>query len=236
MLLKRTLDIVVALMAVVLFMPLMIGVALVVRLRLGSPVLFVQTRAGRDGRPFQLVKFRTMLDAIDAQGQPLPDAQRLTPLGARLRASSLDELPQIWNVLRGDMSLIGPRPLMMNYLPLYSAHQSRRHEVRPGITGWAQINGRNAISWQQRLDMDVWYVDNRCFWLDLRIFLRTFQRVWQRQGVAAQGEVTMAAFQGNPPADEKQAIRPVGDEEVLTEPREPTASAIPGMSNLKVLR
>lgn len=201
MLLKRTLDVVLAVLTIILFMPLMIGVALAVRINLGSPVLFAQFRPGLHSRPFRMIKFRTMRDAVDSRGDPFPDEQRMTRLGAWLRASSLDELPEIWNVLRGDMSIVGPRPLLMAYLPLYSAHQARRHEVRPGITGWAQINGRNAISWPHRFDLDVWYVDNRSFLLDLKIFMKTFQRVWRRDGVSAHGQATMSAFEGNRDSD-----------------------------------
>ena len=168
-----------------------------VRINMGGPVFFSQLRPGLHGRPFRMIKFRTMRNLVDSHGRPLADEQRMTRLGAWLRASSLDELPEVWNVLRGDMSIVGPRPLLMDYLPLYTARQSRRHEVRPGITGWAQINGRNAISWQQRFDLDVWYVDNRSFLLDLKIFFKTFQRVWQRDGVSAQGQATMRAFEGN---------------------------------------
>lgn len=199
MLLKRLIDIVLALLTIVLFMPLMIGAALAVRIKLGSPVLFTQLRPGLHGRPFRMIKFRSMRDAVDGQGLPLPDEQRLTRVGAWLRASSLDELPEIWNVLRGDMSIVGPRPLLMSYLPLYTPHQARRHEVRPGITGWAQINGRNAITWERRFDLDVWYVDHRSFMLDLRIFLATFARVARRDGVAAAGHVTMEPFRGGAP-------------------------------------
>ena len=197
MLLKRSLDVFLAVLTMILFMPVMIGVAMAVRINMGGPVFFSQLRPGLHGRPFRMIKFRTMRNLVDSHGRPLADEQRMTRLGAWLRASSLDELPEVWNVLRGDMSIVGPRPLLMDYLPLYTARQSRRHEVRPGITGWAQINGRNAISWQQRFDLDVWYVDNRSFLLDLKIFFKTFQRVWQRDGVSAQGQATMSAFEGN---------------------------------------
>ena len=197
MLLKRSLDVFLAVLTMILFMPVMIGVAMAVRINMGGPVFFSQLRPGLHGRPFRMIKFRTMRNLVDSHGRPLADEQRMTRLGAWLRASSLDELPEVWNVLRGDMSIVGPRPLLMDYLPLYTARQSRRHEVRPGITGWAQINGRNAISWQQRFDLDVWYVDNRSFLLDLKIFFKTFQRVWKRDGVSAQGQATMSAFEGN---------------------------------------
>ena len=197
MLFKRVLDIVLALIAILVFMPLMIGSALAVRIQLGSPVLFTQVRPGHYGRPFRMVKFRSMRDAVDAKGLPLPDEQRMTRLGAWLRASSLDELPEVWNVLRGDMSIVGPRPVLMEYLPLYTSGQARRHEVRPGITGWAQINGRNAITWERRFELDVWYVDHQSLKLDLQIIAATFARVVQRDGVAAEGHVTMEPFRGD---------------------------------------
>jgi lipopolysaccharide/colanic/teichoic acid biosynthesis glycosyltransferase len=175
----------------------MAGVAAAVRLRLGSPVLFRQRRPGLHGRPFEMLKFRTMLDATDGAGNPLPDADRLTPLGRFLRATSLDELPELWNVLRGEMSLVGPRPLLMEYLPLYTPEQARRHEVRPGITGWAQVNGRNAISWEEKFRMDVWYVDRRTFALDLKILLLTAKKVVVREGISQQGQATMERFLGS---------------------------------------
>lgn len=193
---KRLFDIGVALLALALLAPIMATVALLVRWRLGSPVLFRQTRPGRHGRPFEMVKFRTMRDAFDRDGTPLPDAARLTTLGKRLRATSLDELPELWNVLKGDMSLVGPRPLLMEYLPLYTPRQARRHEVRPGVTGWAQVNGRNALSWEQKFELDVWYVDNRSLWLDLRILLLTVRKVLVREGIAHDGDVAMPRFRG----------------------------------------
>lgn len=168
-----------------------------VRRKLGSPVFFTQVRPGLYGKPFRMVKFRTMTDARDASGALLPDAQRLTPFGRFLRTSSLDELPELWNVLRGEMSLVGPRPLLMEYLPLYSTEQARRHEVRPGITGWAQVNGRNAISWAEKFALDVWYVDHRSLWLDLQILWLTARKVVVREGISAEGEATMAKFRGN---------------------------------------
>lgn len=168
-----------------------------IRREMGAPVLFRQTRPGLRGKPFQMIKFRTMRDAIDTDGRPLPDAERLTDLGRFLRASSLDELPELWNVLKGEMSLVGPRPLLMEYLPLYSPEQARRHEVRPGVTGWAQVNGRNAISWDEKFALDVWYVDNRNLWLDLTIILLTIRRVIKRDGISAAGEATMSKFTGN---------------------------------------
>lgn len=168
-----------------------------IRRKLGSPAFFRQVRPGRNGRPFNLIKFRTMTDARGLDGQVLPDADRLTPFGRFLRATSLDELPELWNVLKGDMSLVGPRPLLMDYLPLYSAEQSRRHEVRPGITGWAQINGRNALSWDEKFKLDVWYVDNRSLWLDIKILLLTVRKVLVRDGISAAGEATMSRFTGS---------------------------------------
>ncbi|TOM84961.1 sugar transferase [Vibrio parahaemolyticus] len=166
------------------------------RKNLGSPVLFRQTRPGLSGKPFEMVKFRTMKDAVDQQGTPLPDSERMTPFGDKLRSSSLDELPELWNVLKGEMSLVGPRPLLMQYLPLYSKEQSRRHDVRPGVTGWAQVNGRNAITWDEKFKLDVWYIDNRTFWLDVKILLLTIKKVVIKEGISAQGEVTMPPFEG----------------------------------------
>ena len=193
---KRVFDIVVALAALVLLSPLVLGLAVLVRSRLGSPVLFSQVRPGLQGQAFRMYKFRTMLVADGPDGKPLPDAQRLTTFGRFLRASSLDELPELWNVLRGDMSLVGPRPLLMEYLPLYSARQARRHEVRPGITGWAQVNGRNALSWDEKFELDVWYVDNRTFWLDIGILWKTLMTVMKRDGISNEGHATMPPFAG----------------------------------------
>lgn len=194
---KRLLDSVLALSALILLAPLLLLVAALVRIRLGRPVLFRQQRPGRHGQAFTLYKFRTMTDGRDEQDQALPDAQRLTRLGTLLRASSLDELPELWNVLRGDMSLVGPRPLLMEYLPLYSPEQARRHEVRPGITGWAQVNGRNATNWQERLAMDVWYVEHRSLLLDLRILWLTLRTVVSGSGINHAGHATMPKFTGN---------------------------------------
>ena len=194
--LKRTFELVVGTVALVLLAPVMIVVAVLVRLRLGSPVLFRQIRPGLHGLPFEMIKFRTMRDAVGPDGLPLSDAERLTPFGRLLRASSLDELPELWNVLTGDMSLVGPRPLLMEYVPLYSPEEARRHEVRPGVTGWAQVNGRNAISWEQKFALDVWYVDNRSFWLDFKILLLTVKKVLRSEGVSAQGHATMERFTG----------------------------------------
>ena len=184
-------------MGLIALSPILIVIALMVRREMGSPVLFRQTRPGMHGKPFQMIKFRTMRDAIDTDGRPLPDAERLTKLGRFLRASSIDELPELWNVLKGDMSLVGPRPLLMEYLPLYSPGQARRHEVRPGVTGWAQVNGRNAISWDEKFALDVWYVDNRSLWLDMKIIWLTIRKVIKRDGISAAGEATMSKFTGN---------------------------------------
>lgn len=194
---KRFFDVVVALAMLLVFSPLIAVVALLVWGRLGRPVLFRQQRPGLSGKPFTLIKFRTMLEATDGKGRLLPDGERLTPLGRFLRSTSLDELPGLFNVLRGDMSLVGPRPLLMRYLPLYSAEQAKRHDVRPGLTGWAQVNGRNALSWEDKFALDVWYVENRSFFLDLRILLLTAQRVLARDGISAEGEATMTPFEGS---------------------------------------
>lgn len=194
---KRLFDITIVVMVLlVLFVPL-IFLVLQVRVRLGKPILFRQVRPGLYGLPFEMIKFRTMTDARDGNGNWLPDAQRLTMFGRFMRVSSLDELPELWNVLRGDMSLVGPRPLLMEYLPLYSPEQSRRHDVRPGITGWAQVNGRNAISWSEKFALDVWYVDNRTLWLDVRILWMTLGKVLVREGISAVGEATMPRFEGD---------------------------------------
>ena len=195
--LKRCFDFVVALAGIVVLSPLLLIIVALVRWRLGSPVLFRQQRPGLGGRPFTLVKFRTMTDARAADGAAAPDAQRLTAFGRFLRSTSLDELPELYNVLVGDMSLVGPRPLLMEYLSLYNAHQRRRHEVRPGITGWAQVNGRNAISWERKFDLDVWYVDNASFWLDLKILWLTLWRVLRREGISEEGSATAERFTGS---------------------------------------
>ena len=194
---KRTLDFSVALLASVLLLPLIVLLWILVRSSLGSPVLFSQVRPGLQGKPFRLYKFRTMRNVQDASGKPLPDEARLTRLGRFLRSASLDELPSLWNVLNGDMSLVGPRPLLPEYLPLYSARQSRRHDVRPGITGWAQVNGRNAISWEDKFEKDVWYVENRTLWLDIRILLMTLGKVFFRKDISHAGSATMPPFTGN---------------------------------------
>jgi lipopolysaccharide/colanic/teichoic acid biosynthesis glycosyltransferase len=193
---KRALDVAVAAVVLLLASPLMALAALAIRLRMGSPVLFRQTRPGLGGRPFQILKFRTMMDAVDAEGNPLPDEARITAVGEFLRRSSIDELPQMWNVLRGDMSLVGPRPLLMEYLERYTPEQARRHEVRPGVTGWTQVNGRNALSWEEKFRLDVWYVDHRSFWLDLRILAMTALRVVRPRGISQQGHATMEKFRG----------------------------------------
>lgn len=194
---KRSFDVVAASFALVLLLPVIAVVSLLIHRKLGSPVFFRQTRPGKNSKPFQMVKFRTMLDATDKDGNQLPDNQRMTPFGHFLRSTSLDELPELWNVLKGDMSLVGPRPLLMEYLPLYSREQIRRHEVRPGVTGWAQINGRNAISWEDKFKLDVWYVDNQSFWLDLKILFFTVKKVLVRDGISGEGEVTMSKFTGS---------------------------------------
>jgi len=195
--LKRLLDICISGLALLLLSPVLVVLDILVRVKMGSPVLFRQTRPGLHGEPFEMMKFRTMTDDRDANGELLPDDQRLVPFGRFLRSSSLDELPELLNVLRGDMSLVGPRPLLMAYLPLYNAHQRRRHEVRPGITGWAQINGRNNVTWQEKFDLDVWYVDHAGLWLDLKILLLTAWTVLRRDGVSKDGHATTDYFKGN---------------------------------------
>ena len=196
---KRMFDLVMALLLLGLLWPILVVVLVVVRWRLGSPALFCQVRPGRNSKPFKMVKFRTMRDTIGADGHPLADELRLTALGRFLRATSLDELPELWNVLKGEMSLVGPRPLLMEYLPLYSPEQARRHEVQPGITGWAQVNGRNALSWEEKFKLDVWYVEHHSFWLDMRILGLTVKKVLVREGISAQGEATMPKFTGSQP-------------------------------------
>ena len=192
--LKRTIDVTAAIVGLIVFAPLMIGVAAAVRISLGAPVLFRQTRPGLGGKPFEMLKFRTMRDTVDGDGRPLPDAQRLTRLGRFLRATSLDELPELWNVLLGQMSLVGPRPLLMKYLDRYTPEQARRNEVKPGITGWAHINGRNAISWERKFELDVWYVDNWNLWLDLKIIFNSVIKVCRRENVNAAASTTMPEF------------------------------------------
>lgn len=198
---KRLIDIVGAALALLILSPVIIAAWLAVRLRLGAPTLFAQERPGRDSKPFRMFKFRTMTDARDDRGVLLPDGERLTPLGRFLRSTSIDELPGLWSVLKGDMSLVGPRPLLMSYLPLYSPEQARRHEVRPGVTGWAQVMGRNSLSWEAKFALDVWYVDNRSLLLDFRILLLTLLKVVRREGISAAGEATMPIFQGSRKGD-----------------------------------
>lgn len=193
---KRAFDVVFSFWGLLFLFPVLAAVAFMVCKKLGSPIFFKQVRPGVHGRPFRMVKFRTMLDAVDEDGNVLPDTDRLTSFGKFLRSTSLDELPELWNVLRGDMSLVGPRPLLMEYLPLYTPEQFRRHEVRPGVTGWAQINGRNALSWPEKFKLDVWYVDNQSFWLDMKIIFLTVKKVIIRDGISAEGEATMAKFTG----------------------------------------
>lgn len=194
---KRLFDIVVSTFLLGILSPVMLLLAVLVRMSLGSPVIFKQVRPGLHGKPFTMYKFRTMTDARDAHGRLLPDEQRLTKLGRFLRSTSLDELPELFNVLKGDMSLVGPRPLLMEYLPLYTPEQARRHNVRPGMTGWAQVNGRNALSWEEKFEYDVWYVDNWSFWLDIKILWMTLVAVLRREGISADGHATMPAFAGS---------------------------------------
>ena len=201
--LKRLFDLVFSVVALIFFLPAMLFIGWLIRRKLGSPILFRQVRPGIHGQPFEMVKFRTMRDVEDKSGQPLPDAERITPFGGFLRSTSLDELPELWNVLKGDMSLVGPRPLLMEYLPLYSPEQARRHEVLPGITGWAQINGRNTLSWDEKFQLDVWYVDNRSIWLDIKILLLTAKKVLVREGISAYGEASMRRFTGSSAKGEK---------------------------------
>ncbi|MGA4439884.1 sugar transferase [Psychrobacter pocilloporae] len=195
--LKRLIDITASGAALAVLSPVLAVTAYKVKKNLGSPVLFKQTRPGLDGKPFEMVKFRTMKDAIDSDGNPLPDSERLTDFGKALRNSSLDELPELWNVIKGDMSLVGPRPLLMEYLPLYNDDQKRRHQVRPGITGYAQVNGRNAIGWDEKFALDAWYVENQSLWLDIKILVKTVKKVVIKDGISAEGEATMSKFTGS---------------------------------------
>ena len=201
---KRAFDVVAAAATLAILAAPMLAIAGAVRICLGKPVLFTQLRPGRHGIPFRLIKFRTMREAVDAEGRALPDEERLTRLGQFLRAASLDELPELWNVLRGDMSLVGPRPLLMEYLPLYTPEQARRHEVRPGITGWAQINGRNSLSWEKKFELDVWYVDHASFWLDLKIIALTVWKTLWCDGINQAGHATMPDFMGSAPGQQPQ--------------------------------
>jgi lipopolysaccharide/colanic/teichoic acid biosynthesis glycosyltransferase len=194
---KRLFDITSAAAALVVLSPVYAITAYKVKKNLGSPVLFRQTRPGLDGKPFEMIKFRTMKDAIDSAGNPLPDSERLTDFGKALRNSSLDELPELWNVVKGEMSLVGPRPLLMEYLPLYSEDQARRHNVRPGITGYAQVNGRNAIGWDKKFELDTWYVDNQSLWLDIKILFKTVKKVISADDISATNHVTIENFRGN---------------------------------------
>ena len=194
---KRLIDITASSVALIILSPVLAVTAYKVKKDLGSPVLFKQTRPGLNGKPFEMIKFRTMKDATDKDGSLLPDSDRLTPFGQKLRSTSLDELPELWNVLKGDMSLVGPRPLLMEYLPLYNSEQARRHNVRPGVTGYAQVNGRNAISWEEKFKLDTWYVDNQSLWLDIKILAKTVKQVLIKDGISAAGEATMSKFTGN---------------------------------------
>ena len=194
---KRVFDIFGSLAALIILSPVIAWLYHRIRRDMGTPVLFRQTRPGRDGKPFEMLKFRTMKDAIDRHGNPLSDSERITPFGQKLRSSSLDEWPEFWNVLRGEMSMVGPRPLLMEYLPLYSEHQARRHDVLPGVTGWAQINGRNSVSWKDKFELDVWYVENRTLWLDIKILWMTVKKVLKKDGISADGEATMSKFTGD---------------------------------------
>ena len=194
--LKRLLDIIIASIALILLSPLYAFVAYKVKKNLGFPVLFRQVRPGLHGKPFEMIKFRTMKDAVDEQGNPLPDSERLTPFGQMLRSTSLDEMPELWNVIKGDMSIVGPRPLLMEYLPLYNQEQAKRHLVRPGMTGHAQVNGRNAISWEEKFKLDTWYVENQSVWLDFKIMLKTVKKVLAKDDINEAGEATMTKFTG----------------------------------------
>jgi len=194
---KRFIDFTIALVLLFILSPLLLIIALIIRLKLGSPVIFSQERPGLNGRIFKMYKFRTMKNSFDKNGDPLPDEQRMTRIGSILRSTSLDELPELINVLLGQMSLVGPRPLLVEYLPLYNQEQARRHEMRPGITGWAQINGRNSLSWEEKFQFDVWYVDNHSLWLDLKIVILTFKKVLWRDGITAVGTVSAEKFKGS---------------------------------------
>jgi len=200
---KRLFDIISSAMGLIVLSPAIFYIVFLTHRKLGSPVLFRQIRPGKDEKPFEMIKFRTMRDAIDKDGMPLPDSERITPFGNFLRNSSLDELPELWNVLKGDMSFVGPRPLLKEYLPLYSPEQARRHNVRPGITGWAQVNGRNAISWEEKFKYDIWYVENQSFWLDMKIIWMTIKKVIAREGISADDHATMPKFSGSQDFDNK---------------------------------
>lgn len=194
---KRIFDLIFAISIFIMLLPVVVVVSVFIRLKLGSPIFFTQERPGLGGEPFKMVKFRTMLNSKDKQGNLLSDAERMTKFGAFLRSTSLDETPGLYNVVKGDMSLVGPRPLLVDYMPLYNREQARRHEVRPGITGWAQVNGRNSLSWEEKFKLDVWYVDNRSFWLDIKILFLTVKKVFIKEGISAEGHVTIEPFKGN---------------------------------------
>ena len=194
---KRLFDIIASASGLIFLSPVFLILIYLIRKNLGEPVFFTQERPGKDGKPFKMIKFRSMRDAVDKDGNPLPDSERLTPFGKKLRATSLDELPELWNVLKGEMSLVGPRPLLMSYLPLYNEFQNRRHEMRPGVTGWAQVNGRNALSWDEKFAHDIWYIDHDSFWLDMKILFLTVKKVFIKEGISAEGEATMPYFTGN---------------------------------------
>ncbi|HGO6889233.1 TPA: sugar transferase [Neisseria meningitidis] len=194
---KRLFDIIASASGLIFLSPIFLILIYLIRKNLGEPVFFTQERPGKDGKPFKMIKFRSMRDAVDKDGNPLPDSERLTPFGKKLRATSLDELPELWNVLKGEMSLVGPRPLLMSYLPLYNEFQNRRHEMRPGVTGWAQVNGRNALSWDEKFAHDIWYIDHYSFWLDMKILFLTVKKVFIKEGISAEGEATMPYFTGN---------------------------------------
>ena len=200
---KRLFDIIASASGLIFLSPVFLILIYLIRKNLGEPVFFTQERPGKDGKPFKMIKFRSMRDAVDKDGNPLPDSERLTPFGKKLRATSLDELPELWNVLKGEMSLVGPRPLLMSYLPLYNEFQNRRHEMKPGVTGWAQVNGRNALSWDEKFAHDIWYIDHYSFWLDMKILFLTVKKVFIKEGISAEGEATMPYFTGND-SDEKK--------------------------------
>ncbi len=200
---KRLFDIIASASGLIILSPVFLILAYLIRKNLGAPVFFTQERPGKDGKPFKMIKFRSMRDAVDKDGNPLPDSERLTPFGKKLRAVSLDELPELWNVLKGDMSLVGPRPLLMSYLPLYNDFQFRRHEMRPGVTGWAQVNGRNAISWDEKFAYDIWYIDHFSLWFDMKILFLTIKKVFIKEGISAEGEATMPYFTGNDSNEQK---------------------------------
>lgn len=200
--LKRFFDIVFSFLGLIVFFPVLVILSIMIHLKLGSPIFFTQVRPGLGGKPFKMIKFRTMRDAVDNDGAPLPVGERMTAFGSMLRSTSLDELPELWNVLKGEMSLVGPRPLLMQYLPLYSVEQNRRHEVRPGVTGWAQINGRNSVSWDEKFKLDTWYVDNKSMLLDIKIIISTVKKVLVRDGISQENNATMAPFMGEKVADQ----------------------------------